>query len=377
VALTRARYATWVGWGLCKEALKSPMGWLLHRDAQGEPPAKLTQALVDRALDEWRARAPGAVVLLSAAEPPPSHALPGLRFADSVALPPARVARRALDRDWWVYSFSQLARQDDGALPGGAEDEAEPVHAVPSRLSGTRFGNALHTAFERVDFAAWRDWRGLLPPPGQLEPLQAGLREQGFTSDDDQAQGVPLLTHLVAETLNVVLPEGVRLADVPASAQAIEMEFHLALAPVGVPALLDLLHAHGILPARRGFGLLPRLEGLLTGRMDLVYQVDGACYVLDYKSNQLPDYGRDAMARAVHASEYDLQYVIYTLALHRWLRFRLGDDYDMARNLGGVRYLFCRGLDRDDRDMPGVHALRLPDALVLALDALFAPQARA
>jgi exodeoxyribonuclease V beta subunit len=92
--------------------------------------------------------------------------------------------------------------------------------------------------------------------------------------------------------------------------------------------------------------------------------------VLDYKSNQLPGYGADELARSVREHEYDLQYLLYTLALHRWLRFRLGAAYDIGRHLGGVRYLFCRGVGQGEG--VGVHALRLPDALVLALDALFA-----
>ncbi|MBD4968635.1 hypothetical protein GUF63_17885, partial [Xanthomonas citri pv. citri] len=49
--------------------------------------------------------------------------------------------------------------------------------------------------------------------------------------------------------------------------------------------------------------------------------------------------------RAMAHSEYELQALIYTVALHRWLRFRLGDGYNYARDFGGVRYLFCRGLD--------------------------------
>ena len=125
-------------------------------------------------------------------------------------------------------------------------------------------------------------------------------------------------------------------------------------------------YEYGYVDARRGFGLRGRLEGLLTGRMDLVYESEGRFYVLDYKSNLLPDYGAESVARSVREHEYDLQYLLYTLALHRWLRFRLGDAYDIARHLGGVRYVFCRGLAAGE----GVHALRLPDALVLALDAL-------
>ncbi|NEK65725.1 MAG: hypothetical protein G3W67_25550, partial [Xanthomonas perforans] len=84
-----------------------------------------------------------------------------------------------------------------------------------------------------------------------------------------------------------------------------------------------------------------RLEGLMTGLIDLTYTVDGRWYVLDYKSNRLPSYDADALARAMAHSEYELQALIYTVALHRWLRFRLGDGYDYARDFGGVRYLFC------------------------------------
>jgi len=86
-------------------------------------------------------------------------------------------------------------------------------------------------------------------------------------------------------------------------------------------------------------------------------------------------HGEDApatLAQAVADSEYDLQYVIYTLALHRWLRFRLGAAYDPATHLGGVRYLFCRGLDAFDPASPGIHAVSLPVSLIESLDRLFA-----
>src|SRR3546814_19300153 len=70
----------------------------------------------------------------------------------------------------------------------------------------------------------------------------------------------------------------------------------------------------------------------MTGLIDLTYQHDGRWYVLDYKSNRLPGYAPAQLAEAMAHSEYDLQALIYTLALHRWLRFRLGDGYDYARD---------------------------------------------
>ncbi|HSR64685.1 MAG TPA: exodeoxyribonuclease V beta subunit, partial [Xanthomonadaceae bacterium] len=72
-------------------------------------------------------------------------------------------------------------------------------------------------------------------------------------------------------------------------------------------------------------------------------------------------------------SGYDLQALLYTLALHRWLHFRLGAEYDYARDFGGVRYLFCRGLALGDG--AGVHAWTPAPALLHGLDALFAGQA--
>jgi exodeoxyribonuclease V beta subunit len=140
---------------------------------------------------------------------------------------------------------------------------------------------------------------------------------------------------------------------------------------VRVDALLQLLHAHGVVRERRGFGLRQRLEGLMTGLIDLTYRHAGKWYVVDYKSNRLQGYDATALQQAMAHSEYDLQALIYTLALHRWLRFRLGDAYDYARDFGGVRYLFCRGLDAAAGDGAGVHAQRFAPALVHALDRLF------
>ena len=349
------------------------MGWLLHRGPEGAEPDKLDADAVQARLRELHKRAGDALEVLPAVSPARLASLPRLHFTDGAAPPPVRVARRKLDRDWWVYSFSQLAREDSGAEAGGAWDEIEGAPLQRSRFSGSRFGNVLHQALEKIDFATWEDWRDELPPTGQLQALQQALSDHGYGSEVDQFEGLPLLTALVAETLNTAMPEGVRLCALPEHARRAEMEFHLALAPVQVSAMLDVLHRHGVVDARKGFGQRQRLEGLLTGRIDLIYEAQGRYYVLDYKSNQLPDYGPESVTRAIAEGEYDLQYLIYTLALHRWLRFRLGAAYDLGQHLGGVRYLFCRGLDRDDASRPGVHALRLPDTLILELDALLEP----
>ena len=93
--------------------------------------------------------------------------------------------------------------------------------------------------------------------------------------------------------------------------------------------------------------------------------------MLDYKSNRLPAYDHATLAVAMEDSEYTLQALLYTLALHRWLRFRLGRAYEYDTRIGGIRYLFCRGLDATDPALPGVHYWQPPRALIEGLDALF------
>ncbi|WP_462114689.1 UvrD-helicase domain-containing protein [Lysobacter xanthus] len=367
VALTRAQHALWLCDGPLFRRARTPLSPML-------------EAL----------QADGGSIVVD--ESPLDETLPApLRTAAPPRPPRARQPRRVLARDWSIYSFSALARLGTGnvetLLPRGERvDAAEELLAADApidlgaelraaaaddaRFSGTRFGDVVHGAFETVDFAAWRDWRDGPPPAGQHEALIEAFRAQGY-SQTDVDDGLPLLAALVGHTLTVSMPEGARLCDVPAASRRAEMEFHFALSQVDVEVLLSTVQAHGLLTERSGFGARRVLDGLMTGKIDLVYAHDGRYHVLDYKTNRLPDYTPATLERAMHEGEYTLQAAIYSLALHRWLRFRLGDAYDYERHFGGVRYVFCRGVDAREAASPGIHAARLPVALVDALDRLF------
>ncbi|MCF7223796.1 UvrD-helicase domain-containing protein [Marilutibacter chinensis] len=368
VGLTRAEHALWLAAGPFHSHARSPLAPMLG-DLAG------------------LAGTPGVVIDTAA----PPAALPRLPAETDAAVPPARAASRRLDPDWWVYSFTQLAHADGGdraaasTLPAaGGHDESLPEDAEDAafdpRFAGTRFGVALHAALEDTDFAAWRGWRpGDAAPESERVHLARALEANGYAADALE-DGIAFTTVLAGHTLTVALPEGLRLCDLAPGARRPEIEFQFALAPTRVDALLELLHAHGVVAGRHGFGLRQRLEGLMTGLIDLTYVHDGRWYLLDYKSNRLPRYDGASLDAAMTHSEYDLQALIYTLALHRWLRFRLGDHndggaYDYGRDFGGIRYLFCRGLDAARDDSPGIHAHRFEPALVHALDALFSGHA--
>ena len=103
----------------------------------------------------------------------------------------------------------------------------------------------------------------------------------------------------------------------------------------------------------------------------MTFEHDGRYYVADYKSNWLgPDtqsYDTLAMEKAILEHRYDLQYVLYLLALHRQLRARL-PDYDYDRHVGGALFIFLRGACSSGH---GVYFAKPPRVLIEALDALF------
>jgi exodeoxyribonuclease V beta subunit len=363
VGLTRARDALW----LCGGALAEHAGTALQRLLQGDAPSP--------ALHESL----GGDLLLSEGLPDVSpRRLPP---SPTEAVPPARVATRRLQRDWWIHSFSQLHQQkSQGAQAladeAPADDERVTLPSTDPRLGGTRFGNALHHALEHVDFSVWRDHGDEDIPSSQREILLDALRSQRYR-DDDLDLGLQALAPLVARTLNVRLPEGVRLCELAPEARVSELEFHFGLRGAATRDLLRLLQAHGLLQDRHDFGAWPQLSGLMTGKLDLTYRVGERVYVLDYKSNQLPSYDQAALAERMRASEYDLQALLYAVALQRWLRLRLGTAYDFDRHFGGARYVFCRGLDaRHDFDgaepARGIFVPELPRVLVDAAEALLA-----
>jgi exodeoxyribonuclease V beta subunit len=385
VALTRARYGCWLSWdAIGKPACVAALAQLWH-GGNRQPTREDTRAALQRLATAARGRVQVECLPAAGAE--------RLEPVAAAALPDARRFRARIDASWWISSFSQLRDGHRSALPdeSGVDDEAAPDAAaataevraeegadaaVADWPRGERFGTAMHEILEHADFAAWEGHAGGAPPAAAREAIHASLRRHLSEAQGREAELQRVATQLVAAALNANLPGGARLAAVAATARRAEMPFHLAMGGADPARLLALLQEHGYQRQRTDFARLPgRLAGLLTGVIDLVYRHEGRWWIVDYKTNylgaRLADYAPGALAAAVRQHDYDLQYVLYTLALHRWLRSRLGGAYDFERDMGGAVYLFLRGLSRDGQH--GVHLDRVPRALVEALDALLAP----
>ncbi len=311
----------------------------------------------------------------------------------------------ALDADQRREGFASepesTPKTDEPALP--LVEELPAAEGVPSPMgglpSGATFGSLVHGVLEHADPAA----------PDHGGDLRAELVRHIETQRVRWPVGVS--TDELADALVAVCstPLGPlfgnrTLAQVPLVDRLAELDFEVPLAggdvhpsdaPPSLAALAPLLRRH--LPA--GDPLLPyadaletpgheaqALLGYLSGSVDLVARVDGRYVVVDYKTNWLGPftdpptpltsghYTPERLAAAMTHSSYPLQALLYAVVLHRFLRWRLS-GYDPATHLGGVAYLYLRGLCGPDTPVVdgqpcGVFAWQPPVALVEDLSAL-------
>ncbi len=431
VALTRARHQAIIWWAGSRDSRHSPLSRLLFdRRPDGTVPSSGTPTPSDSAaqaaFDTLAAKAPGVIdvelvqggpVGVWEPAPEPVAALAAARFA------------RTLDRRWRRTSYTDItARAHESAVasepeepavgdepdaPGSAPgaEETRPgapagqlalgedlAAGVPSPLAalpaGVAAGTLVHQALETADFGA-----------GELEAELAralaavpGRRAVAIADPPAVAAG---LAAALRTPLGPLLGER-RLCDIPRADRIDELAFELPLAGGELPrgtlspgALARLLRSrtpagdpmHAYAARLDDPGLRPSVRGYLTGSLDLVARVaapGGPRFaVVDYKTNWLAEpeeplstwnYRPAALRGEMHARHYCLQALLYLVALHRFLRWRLA-GYTPERHLAGVLYLFLRGLAGPDTPVVGgercgVFAYAPPPGLVEALSDL-------
>ncbi|WP_324004056.1 exodeoxyribonuclease V subunit beta [Aeromonas hydrophila] len=383
VALTRGVYATWLGLAPVRsgngksektDLHQTAIGYLLQKGEEGDA------ATLATALTELAQALPGVAV----GEPSLTRPAPMAAEEEQLGEPQVRHFTGTLERDWWISSYSGLAAQGHGhskgvlANPGfddevvteaaalaadlsTAQQEEAPQPSIFTFPKGARPGTLLHSLFETIDFQS---------AAGEplAEHIATLLVQDGF--DESWA---PVLQQQVEAVLDTPLETGfgepVRLRDLAPERKQVELEFFLPMGRVTAPALTTLCQQHD--PLSRGNKPLSfaTVQGMLKGFIDLVFEWQGRWYLLDYKSNHLgmspADYSRSALEQAMAEHRYDLQYQLYSLALHRLLALRL-PGYDFEQHFGGVFYLFLRGMPQG-----GIFHTRPSRELVQGLDRLF------
>lgn len=280
---------------------------------------------------------------------------------------------------------------DDEAL----EEESEIAEAVLAELDtpisrtehpaldaldlvkGAEFGNAVHAIFENR--------RVGIPLPDQLDLIQKCLAEHGVRVPEESTQQFQSeLASRLQAALDTPLggAGGPRLAALGVGDMRAELEFNFALDKVSIHRLRQRCAELG------EPDLVPRktrtISGLMNGKVDLIFRDGSAFHVLDYKGNRiargekpaLEHYSPESLDKVMQDVGYRFQALLYVIAVERYLKERLGDNYRRHLHLGDCWYVFIRatGLDLPDGRAAGVWRYRFPDPLLDAVQEVFAAE---
>ncbi|MEN4827311.1 exodeoxyribonuclease V subunit beta [Pseudomonas sp. P39-UII1] len=378
VALTRAQHACWLGVADLKRGNQKSSQ--LHRSALGYLLGGGLPLQGSAQLGDW---------LRSLQAGCPHIACPGLPAADDTCyrtphaereLLPARKPRRPAAEHWWIASYSALrvGEQTLGADSSQAQQllddevvDAQVLREVPADGGdmhrfprGPNPGTFLHGLLE------WAGREGFAEVAANPALIARTVGQR--CNRRDWTGWIATLNQWLEQLLTEPLPaRDVTLTLAQLQHYQIEMEFWFASHQVDAEQLDRLVTRHTHPGAARPAAQPTLLNGMFKGFIDLAFELDGRYYVADYKSNWLgPDiqaYDTLAMEKAILEHRYDLQYVLYLLALHRQLRARL-PDYDYDLHVGGALFIFLRGANSSGH---GVYFAKPPRELIEALDALF------
>ena len=371
VALTRAVHRCYVAIGdigTGNSASRSALGWLLRPDGDTTTMRDVLATMVEQS---------NGIMTLHDVVPAALRRASDDAVDDAeLAATPLKLPRGQLDT-WRLSSFTGLVA---GAGEHGARDVSDvtmlaDVPSVPQRFrafpAGAQAGIALHDIFEHLDFAA--------ATSAETRTMVAQrLQAHGLT-------GAPEIEtarlHDVTQLLDTVTSApishaGFALRDVSPNDMLREWRFDLSVATMSVDRIANALADHGSVHAHAYAPMLRTLRdsampGYVGGVIDLAFEHQGRWWIVDWKSNQLGaadgQYMPAALGDVMMQAHYTLQYHLYLVAMHRFLRTRV-PGYDPAVHWGGVAYAFLRGIGTDSASRGWFIDTPTP-ALLDALDA--------
>ncbi len=357
VAMTRAQCALYISAGFANDTEYSSLGYLLQDPEQAEKLLKDKLKIGESA--DWTPEdmhhrvgelCESNPALFSLCEKPVDagkQQLELLSGEEDRSLHRRSFTRATpLETSYTLSSFSSLSSWMKGDPDEPDYDQylemgtAEPVTGRPEKdLSMFTFpkgpdpGTCIHHIFEEIQFSQ-------LANAGSV--IEEYLSRYGI-----DAQWAPAVERMIRTVVDKPIGrEGVEfsLSGLQTGAAITEMEFHYRTGGIKTTEMLSILR-DGEGSGDQGMAA----RGFLKGFIDLTFRVDNRYYILDYKTNYLgdtkADYRADKLEREMREASYDLQYHIYTIALHRHLLKRM-PGYSYKEHFGGVYYLFLRGMNK-------------------------------
>ncbi|MCJ7774405.1 MAG: PD-(D/E)XK nuclease family protein, partial [Desulfobacterales bacterium] len=277
----------------------------------------------------------------------------------------------SIDKTWKIISYSSLVseKEKEADLPDhdtfisvqpGLVDipyehslvEEDNIFSFPK---GAKAGAFFHDLLEHLDFT--------YKESEQHEKLvYEKLLSYGF-----ELKWKKTVCQVIDNLLNTPLIENntnLKLSFIESKDRVNEMEFYLPTNKITPESIIKLFYQFQGIDALKHFSSkLEKLtfapgKGFMKGYIDLVFHADDKFYIIDWKSNflgpRIEDYHSESLINIMNQSFYTLQYYIYTLALHQYLKHR-SSVYTYGKNFGGIFYIFLRGIDKNKSPTYGIY----------------------
>lgn len=392
VSLTRAKKRCYLVWGRINSAETSAMAYLFHYARNNECPGdedivtslkdyltgKVDADLIDD-LNDLVKKGDGAVALSVLPLPFNGKYDISAEGAEQIF---CRNFTGKIDDTFRISSYSSLAARspansdikfDIKDVDAGAGEifrdtkDLQEYSGKPDIFSfpkGARPGTFFHDLFEDMDYSE--------PEPASREKLVAGkLAEYGF-GGIWKAPVCDMINKVLGAVLNTK-DITLKLSEIDMKNRVNEMEFYFPL---------KMITPHTIKKIFRGFGgvkmsgdyqgwtdnlLFAPAKGFMKGYIDMVFHHEGRFFLVDWKSNYLgsrmEDYGKASLYETMEKESYILQYHLYVLALHQFLRLK-NKSYNYKDSFGGIFYIFIRGVDDSKSPGSGIY-YDLPDIALI------------
>ncbi len=264
--------------------------------------------------------------------------------------------------EWGRSSYSRIAAAPEHTAKERIsfyKDEYENF-VFREMLPGKKTGNLLHYIFETINFADKTRWVEILQKAVQKFDIGAEEKSFGFYEQ--------LLDHVLNAKLTSEGQE-FSLAEVSYENRIHELEFDFPVSLFLPEKLSGIITAAGLQTGIRNYAAL---EGMMNGFIDLVFNYEGKYYVLDWKSTylggRLEDYAPEKLGAAMAEHNYHLQYILYCVAIKKYLETRL-PNFNYEKDFGGVFYAFVRGMRKESDS--GVYFYKPEERVIEEIEGLF------
>jgi exodeoxyribonuclease V beta subunit len=392
VALTRAKERCYLFWGRFNQAETSAMAFLLHDlfhdknilktdDIVAELKKRFNRLNPDEVLADLKRISDKSNGTIELSLIPDENGLKYKTFIEKEEKYYCRKFNGKIDKRWKISSYSSLVYDKvyDNELPDHDSVYLPEIKTTGSHIDfqsfsrqseqtdyseeidifsfpkGTKAGIFFHDIFENIDFKQ------------DLEEIKESLITEKLYEYGFDLKWKNVVCDLIENVISTPLftdRKSFLLSSISGMDRINEMEFYFPLKTVTPKKIRKIFSDYGGINIPAEFpSNMERLSfspatGFMKGYIDMIFRHKDKFYLVDWKSNYLgnhaEDYRKTSIDRIMSDDLYILQYHIYLLALHQYLKLHV-PEYSYESDFGGVLYMFLRGIHKQHGPEFGIY----------------------